>query len=74
MGTAIFNPAIRGTVQSSGHPMVLLALIEGQALIADVDGKLGLTNPANLQIDWRYDFQTERWNTADGEPLEPDEE
>jgi len=69
-GVAIFNPAIKATHITSGHPVIVLAVEGASVLTVDVDGKLHWIVTDKVQLDWRYDFKKEKWIDGAGVALE----
>lgn len=73
-GAAIFNPAIKASVQPSGDPCIVLATDGPNILIVDVNGDLHWRGANGIRLDWRYDFKAEKWVDANGEALEDEGE
>jgi hypothetical protein len=69
----IFNPAIKGKLMGSEEPCIVLALEGEHLMIVNTDGKLAWYASSRVQLDWRYDYKTERWLDASGELLEDED-
>lgn len=71
-GSGIFDPAIRGVTIEGGNPVIVLAMEGRDILTVTDDGKLVWVGTGSVQLDWRYDYKTEKWVDASGESLEID--
>lgn len=71
---AIFNPALKGKIVPDEAPAIVLAVDAGELLIVDGNGKLAWLDVDRIQLDWSYDFKTEKWVDADGQSLEEEAE